>query len=160
MAATPDHIGVSGMAMYRGIPATTVAWTTAIGSHSLTVFNSIDKQPEANVKESAGNDGEIIEMNRTNKRFKVKFACKPVSSTTALALAIAEDLPMKMDILTVTVPTGGDPQASSIVNATPTGNTVICDSANAKWSPDGELTVDIDATVWIGKTFSTFPPPA
>lgn len=148
MAATPDHIGVTGNAMYRGIPATTVAWTTAVGTHSLTVFKSIDKSPEASVKESMDNAGEIIEMNRTNKRFKVRFEAKPVGAAKADALAIAADLPQPMDILTVTA--ASDPQIAS------SGNTVICDNARARWDPEGELTVDIDATVYIGKTFVTF----
>ena len=147
MPTDPNHIGVTGMAMYRGIPATTVGWTGS-AARTLTIFNSIDKSPEANVKESGGNDGEIIEMNRTNKRMKVKFQCKPVGTAKSDALAIAADLPQKMDILTVTA--ASDSQIAS------TGNTVLCDSATAKWSPEGELTVDIDATVWIGKTFAAF----
>lgn len=132
--------------MYRGIPATTVGWT-GTAARTLTIFNGIDKSPEADVKEGKGNDGEVIEMNRTNKRFKVKFSAKPIGAAKADALAIAADLPQKMDILTITA--ASDSQIDS------TGNTVICDNAAAKWSPDGELTVDIDATVWIGKTFAT-----
>ena len=142
-----DHIGVAGNAMYRGIPATTVAWNNGT-ARSLTVFNSIDKSHEADVKDSKDNNGETIEMNRTNNRFKVKFSAKPVGAARADSLAIAADLPKKMDILTITA--ASDSQIAS------TGNTVVCDSASAKWSPDGELTVDIEATVWTGKTFAAF----
>jgi hypothetical protein len=139
-----DHIGVAGHAMYRGIPATTIAW----GAHTLTVYKTLEKSPEANVKESGDNTGETVEMNRTNKRFKLKVQAKPIGATKADALAIAADLPQKMDILTVTAPS--DSQIDSA------GNTVICDSANASWSPEDELSVDIEATVWTGKVFVPF----
>lgn len=142
-----DHIGVSGKAMYRGIPATTVAWNNGT-ARTLTIFNSVDKNTEAEVKDSKDNTGETIEMNRTNKRVKVKFSAKPVGAAASNAQAIAADLPMKMDILTIT--------AANDASIDSTGNTVVCDSATAKWSPEGELTVDIEATVWTGKTFSAF----
>jgi hypothetical protein len=142
-----DHIGASGKAMYRGIPATTVAWNNGT-ARSLTIFNSVDKNPEAEVKDSKDNNGETIEMNRTNKRMKVKFSAKPIGANAAAALAIAADLPMKMDILTIT--------AANDASIDSTGNTVVCDAATAKWSPEGELTVDIEATVWTGKTFAAF----
>lgn len=142
-----DHIGVAGKVMYRGIPAITVGWTGS-SARTLTIFNSVDKNPEADVATSKDNVGETIEMNRTNKRMKVKFQAKPISTTAALALAIAADLPIKMDILTIT--------AASDASIDSTGNTVICDSASAKWSPEGELVVDIEATVWTGKTFAAF----
>ena len=142
-----DHIGVSGNAMYRGIPATTVAWNNGT-ARSLTVFNSVDKNVEAQVAVSKENNGEPIEMNRTSKCIKIKFQAKPAGAAKANAQAIAADLPMKMDILTITA--ASDAQIDS------TGNTVVCDSASAKWSPEGELVVDIEATVWTGKTFVAF----
>jgi hypothetical protein len=142
-----DHIGVTGNTMYRGIPAITVAWNNGT-ARTLTVFNNIDKTPEAEVKDSKDNTGEPIEFNRTNMRVKIKFSCKPVSTTKALALAIAADLPQKMDILTITA--ASDAQIDS------TGNTTLCDSASAKWTPEGELVVDIEATTYTGKTFTAF----
>lgn len=142
-----DHIGVSGKAMYRGIPAMTVAWNNGT-ARSLTIFNSVDKSPVANVKDSMDNNGETIEMNRTNKRVKISFEAKPIGAAASNAQAIAADLPQQMDILTITA--ASDSQIDS------TGNTVVCDSATAKWSPEGELTVSFEATVWTGKTFVAF----
>ncbi len=139
-----DQIAAVNKATYRGIPAMTVGWT-GTAAHSLTVMSSVDKTPTANVKESIDSDGETMGMDRTNKRMKVKFSAKPVGATRAAALAIAQDLPMPMDILTIG---SDDAQIDSA------GNTIVCDSANAKWSPDNELTVDIEATVWLGKTFA------
>lgn len=145
-----DHIGVSGNAMYRGIPNFTVGWTGANGAHTLTIFNSADKTPEADVKTSKNNQGQTIEMNRTDKRIKVKFAGKPIGANVAAALAIAADLPQKMDILTITATAAGDASIDS------SNGTAVCDSASAKWSPEGELTVDIEYTLWIGQTFAAF----
>jgi len=143
-----DHIGVSGSAMYRGIPAFIVAWASS--AYSLTVFNSADKTPEADVKTSKNNVGQTIEMNRTDKRIKVKFAAKPVGAAAANALAIAANLPQKMDILTVTATAAGDSSIDS------TSGTCVCDSCSAKWSPEGELTVDIEFTNWLGQTYVAF----
>lgn len=145
-----DHIGVTGNAMYRGIPAFVIGWTGANGAHALTVFNSADKTPEADVKTSKNNVGQTIEMNRTDKRIKVKLAAKPVGSNVAAALAIAADLPQKMDILTVTATAAGDASIDS------SAGTCVCDSASAKWSPENELTVDIEFTNWLGQTFTAF----
>lgn len=128
--------------MYRGIPAQTVAWNNGT-ARSLSIFNSVDKSTDANVKSSMDNTGETIEMNRTDKKQKLKFSAKPVGTAKADALAIANDLPQKMDILTLS-------------DSTLPAGTVVCDSASAKWSPENELTVDIEATLYIGKTFAAF----
>jgi len=143
-----DHIGVSGNAMFRGIPSFIIAW--AAGAYSVTVFNSVDKTPEADVKTSKNNLGATIEMNRTDKRIKVKLAAKPIGANQAAALAIAANLPQKMDILTVTATAAGDASIDS------SSGTAVCDSASAKWSPDGELTVDIEYTLWTGQTYVAF----
>jgi hypothetical protein len=140
-----DHIGVTGNAMYRGIPAITVSWT-GTAARTLTVHNLVEKSAEADVKESAGNDGEVVEMNRTNKKFKVRIEAKPVGTAKADALAIANDLPQKMDILTI----AGETQLAA------SGSTCVCDGASAKWSPTDELTVSIDATVWLSKSVVAF----
>ena len=150
-----DHIGTTGNSMYRGIPQTTIGWSAA-AAHTLTVLNAADVSNEADVQMSKDNFGETIEMNRTNKRRKFKVTAKPVSTTRALALAIAADLPQKMDILTVFVPAGTDIVFAGIGTTSSTTDTYVCDSASARWSPEGELTVDIELTVWIGKVFAAF----
>jgi len=152
-----DHIGISGGAMWRGIPGMTLGWT-GTAARILTIHNSIDLSAEADVKHSKNNLGQTIEMNRTDKRRKIKFVCKPVSLTTvaADAQAIACDLPQKMDILTITAPSSTNTISNGISTATSTTDTYICDSASAKWTPDGELVVDIEVTVWIGQVFVPF----
>ena len=147
--STPNHIGVSGQAPYRGIPNATVAWT-ALAAHTLTIFGSIDKSSEADVKMLKNNQGQTFEMNRTDPRFKVKFSAKPVGANAAAAQAIAADLPQKMDVIVLT--NAVDAQMDTTSGA----NTCVLDSASAKWSPEGELTVDIEATIWVGVTYVAF----
>ncbi|MDE2106987.1 MAG: hypothetical protein KGL39_57805 [Patescibacteria group bacterium] len=149
--ANADHIGVSGKAMYRGIPATTVGWNNGT-ARTLTVFTDISKTPDADVKSSKDNNGETVEMNRVDKKMKLKFSAKPVSATTvaADAQAIAADLPNKMDILTITA------ASDASIDTTAGANTCVCDNATAKWSPENELVVDIEATIYIGKAFVAF----
>lgn len=143
-----DHIGVAGNAMYRGIPNFTLSW--AAGAYSLGVFNSADKANKADVKRSKNNQGQTIEMNRTDKRVEVKVAAKPIGANQAAALAIADNLPQEMDLLTVTATAAGLPSIDSSLGS------CECKSATAKWSPEGELTVDIEYTLWLGQTFVAF----
>ena len=141
-----DHIGVAGNAMYRGIPAFVITW----GAYSLGIYNSVDKTPKADVKRSKNNAGQTIEMNRTDKRIQVKTTAKPIGANAAAALAIAANLPQEMDIITVTATAAGDPSIDS------SAGTCIVDSASAKWSPEGELTVDLAFTNWLGQTYGAF----
>ena len=135
----------------------TLGWTGS-AARILTVHNAIDLSSEAEVKMSKNNQGQTVEMNRTDKRRKIKLTCKPTSLTTvtADALAIAADLPQKMDILTLTAPSSTQTISTGIGTTTSTTDTYVCDSASAKWTPDGELVVDIEVTVWIGQVFVAF----
>ena len=150
-----EHIGISGASQYRGIPLTTIGWTAA-AAHTLTILNSADVTNEADVKTSKDNFGEVIEMNRTSKRRKLKIQAKATSTTRALALAIAADLPIPMDILTIIIPSGTDIMFAGIGTTSSTTDTYVCDHASAKFTPEGELVVDFEVTVWIGKVFASF----
>lgn len=154
MATTNEQIGAASSARYYGVPGTTITWTGygssggAGSSHSATVFGEISKTPMTDRTQAEDNTGEVQNMRRRNKRIQIRCSARPVAASITAALAIAADLPMQMDIVTIT--STDDPQLAC--DGTP--DTGVVDDASARYTPDGAdgVIIDFTITIWLGKT--------
>jgi hypothetical protein len=137
-----DQVGVTGNAFYRGVTAASVAFGTpgnqvpgsASGS-TLSIFTEINKTPMADTAETRDNDNEVVAKARTNKRMQLRFSAKPFGAARSNALAIAAALPLKDDVVVITC--AGDSQVAG---------TAYVDDSSARYSPEGELIVDLTVT--------------
>jgi hypothetical protein len=136
-----DQIGTTGNAKVWGVPATTVTFN----AHTLTIFTDVEKTMDADIDPTVDNSGERLGQNRRNKRIGLKFSAHPIGANAAAAQVIAADLPNKGDAITITC--SNDSQIAS------GSDTVLVDSASARYTPEGELVVDFTATKWLSKAF-------
>ncbi len=134
-----EQLAVSGKARYQGVVPASIALgnagNQASGSasvYTLTIFTKIDKSPEADVALSRDNDNEVQAMHRTNKTMKLSFSAKPIGNARADALAIAANMPLKLDVCVITC--AGDAQVAG---------TAFVDSASGSYTPDGEFVLDL-----------------
>ncbi|MGN6552525.1 MAG: hypothetical protein ACTHLW_02170 [Verrucomicrobiota bacterium] len=145
-----DQIGVTGKATYKGVVPVTITFGTpgnqtlaSATGNTLEIFTDVTKTPMADVTNTRDGDNEIINLGRTNKRMQLSFSAKPIGANRAAALAIAANCPLIQDIVVLTC--AGDAQVA--------GNAYV-DSANVKWTPDGDLVIDFQVT----KYANTFVP--
>lgn len=145
-----DQIAVSGKAPYQGIPTATVTWgapgNQAIASattHSATIFTNFSKEPQAKVTESTDNDGEVMAVNRRDKRTSYSFSAKIVAATRAAALVIAENPPQPHDVIKIVRDDVGDGSGTDTITA-------WVDSAKPAFTPDGDAIMEITCHTLTG----------
>lgn len=134
-----DQIGVSGYAFYKGITPASIAFSATPGNQvvasasgeTLDIFTDITKTPMADTTVTRDNDNEIMAKGRTNKTMQLRFSAKPRGANRAAALAIAAACPLKDDVVAITC--AGDAQVAG---------TAYVESAEVKWTPDGDLVMD------------------
>lgn len=142
-----SQLGIAATARYYGIPDPTISYTgRSGGARTLTIFNTANKEVMADVATSNGNDGERQNSRPTNDRIQFTCTAKPVGANAAAALDICEDLPLINSLATIVC-------ASDTQIATPAGGCSVIDSARTAYTPDGEATVELTITNWIGKVF-------
>jgi len=151
------QIGTTGNARSYGIPALAVQWTGADGTTTrlLKVFTSHEKSVDAVIQTGTDNANEVANINPTQRKMPVKFSSIPSDTSQANAAAIANDLPAKGALINVGHITAGAFVAGSsngAVSATAIDPQIetsyaVCDSAQARRSPEGNVTIDIDVTI-------------
>lgn len=159
------QISSTGRARRFGIPKLAVKWFGNDGATSYygTVLGSYEKDPDAAVQTGTDNNNEVVTMNRTQKKRNVKLSVKMEADTIAHAEDAAENLPMKMDIVSIghttdgtsaTYATGG----AGVVDAQVETDSAIVESAAPRYSPEGELVIDFNLTVHLNPdgTIKTF----
>lgn len=143
-----DQIGVSGKARKFGIPDCTVGWGTSYTQFSVTTYTQIQKDTDAAIAETKGNDGEKQGQNRTNKAIRLSFSAEPIGNAASNAQAIAAALPYKGDIVKITC--ADDAQVACDLSA----DTTVVESARARYVPDtNALVIDFEIVKHIGKVF-------
>lgn len=142
-----DQIGIANKTPHRGIPTTTVGWGTSYTQYTLEIFTDVSKTPMNDMAKMNDNSGELLSQKRRNKRIQLKFSAKPIGATASAAQNIAENLPAPGDIVKITC--ADDAQVACDLAT----DTTIVDDASAKYSPEGELVVDMTVTKWLGKVF-------
>lgn len=140
-----DQIGTSGKARFTGIPAFTVTWGSGT-TYSMEVLQTLNVTPMVEAAESRDNDGEPQVLRRYNKRVQFSITGVPIGAASTNAKSVAEHLPYKNDVLTL----GG---AGIPANLSQSG-TVLCESADCSYTPDGELVVNMTGILYVGKTFA------
>lgn len=131
-----DQIGITGSAFQKGIPAATISWTTRTsGTPSVTIYNDARIRPDCDVAKSYGNSGEWLSSRRRNKRWNLTVTTKPAGATSAAALAICKDPPMKGDKITI---------ASHADTRLNHGNWVLEEPAEVSYTPENEATMTLN----------------
>ena len=149
--AAATQIGVTGSARKYGIPALAVQWLGNDGTTErlLQVFSDVNKTPSATIQSGVDNNNEIVTLNRSQRKRQVKFTAVATSDSIADAEAIATDLPLPNDIISIGHIASGAFTISSPIDSQIETAYAICDSAEARWTPAGELMVDFTATVHL-----------
>jgi hypothetical protein len=158
--ATTTQIGSAGVAKSFNIPQFAVQWTGANGTttHTLYIMTNADKKPGNSVTKSKDNAGETIVINRTDRTITLSFSAHAASDqsgtgTQAMALGVATDLPQQMDMISIGH-LATEYEISSFTTATPIDPQIetdyaVCDSAEARFTPEKEVVVDITCTIYL-----------
>jgi hypothetical protein len=149
--AANTQIGTTGSARQWGIPLFAVQWTGNDGSTArvLQIFTDVTKTPGAVVQKGVDNVNEVQTLNRTQRTRQIKFSAAPIGANSAAAQAIAADLPLPMDIVSV-----GHMDSGAFTTATPLDSQIettsaIVDDCSARWTPEGSLVVDFTCTIYL-----------
>lgn len=161
--AQQAQIGYNGAARYFGIPALAVQFLGNDGTtnYVLKVFGSVEKSGDAAVQIGVDNANEVNVINRTQRKRSVKFSAKAESTTATLAKTIADNLPIKMDIVSIGHMASGtfSVAGSGVVDSQiETASAIVESAPSARYSPEGELVVDFDLTIYLNPdgTIRTF----
>lgn len=148
MPVTSDHIGVTGNAFKRGIPATTITFTGRSGTaRTLDIFTSVSKTPMADVAHTQDNNGQELASQRRNKRTQFRFSAKPHGAAVADAQTIAADLPQVNDPCTIVCANDSE------IACDGTTDTCLIDAVDGAYSPENEFVIDLTVTKWFAKVF-------
>jgi len=132
-------IGTTGNATFKGIFGATVTWTgISSTSRSGTVFNAWDLTAGSDTDQTKGNHGEWVNTRHQNKRLSLKIDVKPVSTTAALAMAIAEDPPARDGLITI---------ASANLTVLNSAYWQLAGDPSSKETPDGDAIMSLD--IWL-----------
>ena len=143
----PQNIGTSTFAAYQGVPVITVTWAGRSGTaRTGIIFTSVEKTLVTDDSTTVDNQGEIQATRTRNDRMQMRFAVKPVSTTSALALAILGDLPKKNTVITIV--------ADAVDTDMNASGTNLVSDASVSYTPDGEGIVNLTAVKHIGKSFA------
>jgi hypothetical protein len=152
---TTAQIGSAGLARYFGTPLFAVQWVGNDGTttRTLQIFTDVTKTPTATVTPGKDNANETINMARSDRKRQLKFSAQCCADNQADALAIATDLPMPMDIISIghltAAYTASDFTTTSPIDTQIETPYAVLDSAEARWTPDNWLVVDITATIYL-----------
>ncbi len=151
--AAGQQIGVSGSARKYGVPSLAIQWVGNDGATDrvLQIFSDVNKTPGATIQTGVDNANEIVTFNRSQRKRQVKFTAVATSDSIADAEAIATDLPLPMDIVSIGHMAAGAfaVAGGGVVDAQIETAYAICDDAQARWSPEGALMVDFTVTVHL-----------
>ena len=160
------QIGVAGNARSFGIPALAVKWTGLITEsgaaapdnstdHVLRVFASYDKNPDASVQLGVDNANEVCNINPTQRKMSVKLSAVVSADKQEDVEIIAKDLPYKGSLVNIGhITAGAFVSGSTDGNVTTTAvdpqvetSSAVVDNASVRRSPEGAITIEIDATI-------------
>lgn len=149
--AANQQIGVAGNARYFGIPNFAVQWTGNDGATQrlLQIFSNVGKTPMATVQKAVDNNNEFVVFNRSQRMRQVKFSGKASAATMAASEALATDLPLPMDIVQIGHMVAGAFTTGAPLDPQVETTCAIVDSCSASWTPEGELVVDFEVTIYL-----------
>lgn len=149
------QIGTTGNARSYGIPALAVQWVGVAATYVLSVFASHDKNVDTVLQTGVDNSNEIVNLNPSQAKMPVKFSAVVSATSQANAAAMATDLPRKGALINV-----GHMSAGAFVSGSTTGavgasavdpqietSSAVVETASARRSPEGALTIEMDVTI-------------
>lgn len=149
-------VGIAGNATVKTIPLGTTLTYTGGASHSLTVFNSIDKGIDADVATTYGSQGEWLSDRKRNERIEVHVECKPVAAAgngtaATTAQSILSDPPKRLTI--VTIATSEDTQLNGTA-------WLVNSKVDVRYSPDGDAVMSFDLVLRLDDSGAAITPVA
>lgn len=145
-----NQLAPAGKAKFFGVyeGGASITYTGRSGTaRTLTLLESADVEPMADIAESKDSDGEMQNMKARNDRIQFSFTAAPIGAAASDAETIGEDLPKIKTLATITC-------AGNAQIATPAGGSTVIDSCSSKYSPEGHVVVTMTVTHWIGKVFT------
>jgi len=137
------QIGQAGYARAKGIPGMTVTWVgPSATTRTAKVFNSFRKRQPADVSDSHGNRGEWLSAWRRNKRIEIQIEAVAVGAKASDAASIADDLPVRNDLVAITGATDTSLNTANVANP----DYIVTSDPETSKTPDGDAVISMTLT--------------